>query len=323
MTVSPAIRITFLDVGQGDGILIRSPEGKTALVDAGPSNPVGDLRALDVTQIDLLVATHPHADHISGMAHVIDSIPVSFYMDNGQPYTTATYQRLTQALQRKSNITHLTAEPRTISLGSADIDVLAIPPSSSNTINPNNRSVGLIIKFGSFITFLSGDSEVEELSFWVQQDVVPDVTLLKAPHHGANDGFTSEFLLDAKPEVIVIQVGTNTYGHPVAAALQAYTATADRILRNDQDGQVTVHGFEDGSFEITAGGKGALTPNKAQAETQYALDHQHSGSYTSLMASPGIRAFVDTRRTTTTINSDVRILYAIPGQSRMRHIYER
>ena len=138
VTVSPAIRITFLDVGQGDGILIRSPEGKTALVDAGPSNPVGDLRALDVTQIDLLVATHPHADHIGGMAHVIDSIPVSFYMDNGQPYTTATYQRLTQALQRNSDITHLTAEPRTISLGSADIDVLAIPPSSSNTINPNN-----------------------------------------------------------------------------------------------------------------------------------------------------------------------------------------
>ena len=274
VTVTPAIRITFLDVGQGDGILIQSPEGKTALVDAGPSSPVGDLRALNVAQIDLLVATHPHADHIGGMADVIDSIPVSFYMDNGEPYTTATYQTLTQTLQGKPNIAHLVAEPRTISLGSANIDVLAMPPGASNTINPNNRSVGLIIKYGSFIAFLSGDSEVEELSFWVQQGVVPDVAVLKAPHHGANDGFTSEFLLDAKPEVVVIQVGSNTHGTPYAgtAALEAYAATADRVLRNDQDGQVTVYGLEDGSYEITVVGQGISATSRVQAENPVLLE---------------------------------------------------
>ena len=347
VTVTPAIRITFLDVGQGDGILIRSPEGKTALVDAGPSSPVGDLRALDVTQIDLLVATHPHADHVGGMAHVIDSIPVSFYMDNGQPYTTATYQTLTQALQRKTNITHLTAETRTISLGSADIDVLAMPPSSSNTINPNNRSVGLVIKYGSFITFLSGDSEIEELSFWVQQDVVPDVAILKAPHHGANDGFTSEFLLDAKPEVVVIQVGSNTYGHPGAAALQAYTATADRILRNDQDGQVTVHGFEDGSYEITVVGQGISATSRVREENpqmptilntdllldssmisgfpsshQQTLDRKYTGPFMGLADSFSIGAFVGTGRATKTVDGDGPIFYKVSGKPTMRYIYE-
>ena len=347
VTVSPAIRITFLDVGQGDGILIRSPEGKTALVDAGPSSPVGDLRALDVTQIDLLVATHPHADHIGGMADVIDSIPVSFYMDNGEPYTTATYQNLTQTLQEKPDITYLVAEPRTISLGSADIDVLAMPPSSSNTINPNNRSVGLVIKYGSFIAFLSGDSEVEELSFWVQQGVVPDVAILKAPHHGANDGFTPEFLLDAKPEVIVIQVGSNTYGHPGSAALQAYSATADRILRNDQDGQVTVLGFEDGSYEITAVGQGIFTTSEAPAENrqiptilstdlllnssmisgfssshQQILDRKHTTPFTSLAPSFSIGAFLGMGGAAKTVDRDGPILYTVSGKPTMRYIYE-
>ncbi len=322
VTVAPAIRITFLDVGQGDGILIQSPEGKTALIDAGPSSPVGYLRALNVAQIDLLVATHPHADHIGGMAAVVDSIPVSFYMDNGEPYTTATYQTLTQTLQGKPNITHLVAEPRTISLGSANIDVLAMPPGASNTINPNNRSVGLVIKYGSFIAFLSGDSEIEELSFWVQQDVVPDVAVLKAPHHGANDGFTSEFLLDAKPEVVVIQVGSNTYGHPSSAALQAYTATANRVLRNDQDGQVTVHGFEDGSYEITAVGQGIFTPSGVRTENRQTLDHESSGPYTSFMNSPGIVVFLDLRGAMKTIDGDEHILYTVPGKPTVRYIYE-
>ena len=347
VTVSPAIRITFLDVGQGDGILIRSPEGKTALIDAGPSSPVGDLKVLNVAQIDLLVATHPHADHIGGMADVIDSIPVSFYMDNGEPYTTATYQNLIQTLQEKPNITHLVAEPRTISLGSADIEVLTMPPSSSNTINPNNRSVGLIIKYGSFIAFLSGDSEVEELSFWVRQGVVPDVAVLKAPHHGANDGFTSEFLLDAKPEVVVIQVGSNTYGHPGSAALQAYTATADRVLRNDQDGQITVYGFEDGSYEITAVGQGIFTTSGARAENrqmptilstdllldssmisgfpsshQQILDRKYTAPFMSLARSFSMGAFVGIGRAAKTVDGDGRIFYKVSGKPTMRYIYE-
>ena len=87
--VGVPVRVTFLDVGQADAILVRSPEGQTALVDAGRGEPLRTLRELEVEQIDLLVATHPHADHIGGMAGVINSIPVRFYMDNGQPHTTA------------------------------------------------------------------------------------------------------------------------------------------------------------------------------------------------------------------------------------------
>jgi len=249
--IDESVRVTFLDVGQADAILIRSSEGQTALVDAGRSSPVPALKELGVEEIDLLVATHPHADHIGGMVDVINSIPVRFYMDNGQPHTTATYQNLMRTLQQRTDITYLAAEPRTIGLGSAEIEVLPLLP--VNSTDHNNRSVGLVLRYGSFVVFLSGDSEVRELAFWVQQGVVPDVTVLKAPHHGSDNGFTWEFLQDAQPEVVVISVGTNSYGHPRPEALQAYSSVAKVVLRTDHDGQVTIVGHKDGRYEVVLG----------------------------------------------------------------------
>ena len=95
-----AIQITFLNVGQGDAVLIRTPEGSTALIDAGPDELPNGLSNFDVEQVDLLVASHPHADHIGGMVSVINTYPVRFYMDSGDTHTTATYRELIQTLQQ-------------------------------------------------------------------------------------------------------------------------------------------------------------------------------------------------------------------------------
>jgi len=260
------IRVTFIDVGQADAILIRSPEGQIALVDAGRGEPLRSLGELGVEKIDLLVATHPHADHIGGMAGVINSIPVRFYMDNGQPHTTATYQNLMRTLQQRTDITYLAAEPRTIGLGSAEIEVLPLLP--VNSTDHNNRSVGLVLRYGSFVVFLSGDSEVRELAFWVQQGVVPDVTVLKAPHHGSDNGFTWEFLQDAQPEVVVISVGGNSYGHPRPEALQAYTSVTPTVLRTDYHGQVTILGYEDGRYEVMLGEETVATGQERETQEQ-------------------------------------------------------
>ena len=248
---APYIQITFLNVGQADAVVIRAPEGQTALIDAGRSNPLQLLNDLNIDQIDLLVATHPHADHIGGMTDVLNAIPVRFYMDNGQPHTTATYRRLLSTLQERTDITYLTAEPRTISLGSAELEVLPLPP--IDAVDHNNRSVGLVLRFGSFTAFLSGDSEVQELTHFLREGVVPDVTLLKAPHHGSNNGFTPEFLQTSRPEVVVISVGSNNYGHPRPEALYAYNAIAEQVYRTDFHGHVTVLGYEDGSYEVIVG----------------------------------------------------------------------
>ena len=246
----PYIQITFLDVGQADAVVIRAPDGQTALIDAGRSNPLQLLKDIDIDQIDLLVATHPHADHIGGMTDVLNAMPVRFYMDNGQAHTTATYRRLLFTLQQRTDVTYLAAEPRTLSLGSAELEVLPLPP--IDAVDHNNRSVGLVLRFGSFTAFLSGDSEVQELTHFLRQRVVPDVTLLKAPHHGSDNGFTRDFLQTSRPEVVVISVGRNSYGHPRPEALYAYEAIAEEVYRTDFHGQVTILGYEDGRYEVLA-----------------------------------------------------------------------
>ena len=248
---APALRITFLDVGQADAIVVRAPEGQVALIDAGQSAPLGLLAEMGIDGIDLLVATHPHADHIGGMAGVLDAIPVRFYMDNGQPHTTATYAHLLRTLQRHTEVTYLAAEPRAVSLGSARIDVLPLPAGEAEDLN--DRSVGLVVTYGSFRAFLSGDSEVGELGHFLARGVVPDVTLLKAPHHGSDNGFTGEFLAAARPEAVVVSVGTNGYGHPRPEAMSAYAAVAEGVYRTDLHGHVTVLGYEDGRFEVFSG----------------------------------------------------------------------
>ncbi|HKJ00821.1 MAG TPA: MBL fold metallo-hydrolase, partial [Longimicrobiales bacterium] len=250
------IRLTFLDVGQGDAVLVRSPTGQTALIDAGRDGDVVPLlRSLDVEEIDLLVATHPHADHIGGMPGVLAAIPVRFFMDNGQPYTTATYRALLAALEARPDITYLQATPRTVSMGDAEIQVLALPPPGTPA---NDRSVGLVIRYGSFTAFLSGDSERAELTYFLNAGAVPDVDVLKAPHHGSDNGFTADFLRAARPQVVVVSVGSNAYGHPMPGALAAYASVAAEVHRTDREGSITVEGFSDGTFRVFAGvGAGA------------------------------------------------------------------
>ncbi|MDA0329352.1 MAG: lamin tail domain-containing protein [Gemmatimonadetes bacterium] len=248
----PSIQITFLDVGQGDAVVIRAPEGQTAMIDAGPGAPLRFLQQMNIEGIDLLVATHPHADHIGGMVDVLTARPVRFYMDNGQSHTTATYRRLMEALERLSEVTYLEAVPRSIALGSASIEVLPLPP--VDAVDHNNRSVGLVVRFGRFSAFFSGDSEEEELTHFVRSGVVPDVTLLKAAHHGSQNGFTRDFLEVARPEVVVISVGRdNSYEHPRPEALTAFSAVASDVFRTDRDGHVTILGYADGTYEVVLG----------------------------------------------------------------------
>lgn len=275
------IRITFLDVGQADAVLIQTAEGQTALVDAGRRSPVEALREHGVAEIDLLVASHAHADHIGGVTAVMDAFPVRFYMDNGVPYTTATYRRVLEALEQRPEITYLAAEPRTVALGGATLEVLPAPPVPPDSItftwfraaadsglvaeaapdaplwiaedDQNNRCVALVVRHGSFTAFLSGDSEIEQLTHLLREGVVPDVTLLKAPHHGSRNGVTAAYLEVARPEIVVISVGAdNAHGHPMPEALEAYRAIAE-VHRTDLDGSVTVLGYPDGSYEVMTG----------------------------------------------------------------------
>jgi competence protein ComEC len=265
------VRVTFLDVGQGDAVLVQAPEGQAALIDAGPGVELASrLRGLGVDTLDLVIASHPHADHIGGMREILRAFPVRFYMDNGQPHTTTTYATVMQELRDRTEIVYLQATPRTIEMGSAQLRVLPPPPDADS--NLNNASVGVILEHGDFVGFFSGDSERPELMHFLQEGAVPDVTLLKAPHHGSDDAVSERFLDAADPEVVVISVGRgNRYGHPKPAALRSYASYADHLLRTDVNGRVTVLGYPDGTYEIETGGS-VTAPEETSETVEVAIE---------------------------------------------------
>ncbi len=243
------LELTFLDVGQGDAILIRSPEGKLALVDAGRTFPGPALRRHGVDSLDLAVATHPHADHIGGMVGVLRYFPARFYLDNGVPHVTSTYTHLMAYIER-SDITYLEPVDRRLELGSVTLRVLP-PPAQGASLN--DQSVGLIVEYGEFTALLTGDAQVPELEHFLRLGV-PDVTVLKASHHGAEDGVSPAWLGATRPEIVVISCGRdNQHGHPDAGALGLYEAAAQAIYRTDLHGDVTIRGARDGSYEIVTG----------------------------------------------------------------------
>src|SRR5919106_755319 len=173
------LELRFLDVGQADAVVIRQG-GKTALVDAGSGGAILD-----------------HADHIGGMTAVLSGTVVRFYLDNGVPHTTATYQRTIQAVAA-SGAQYLRPTARTITLGSARLRVL--PPPPGLTGDQNNSSVGILVEYGQFRALLTGDSELFELGYWLANDSVPRVHVVKAAHHGSWNGTSAAWAQATRPQ---------------------------------------------------------------------------------------------------------------------------
>lgn len=246
-TSAQQLELRFLDVGQADAILIREG-GKTALIDAGGGARVlAQLRALGVDTIDLLVASHNHADHIGGMTAVLGATVVRFYLDNGVPHTTATYRRTIQAVT-VSGAQYLRPTARTITLGSARLRVLSPPP---NIGDQNSSSVGIVIEFGEFRAVLTGDSEEFELQYWLEHDSIPRMTVVKVAHHGSRNGTTPDWIDATRPQVAVISVGAgNSYGHPSAEVIEAWESVGATVYRTDRDGTVIIQAKPDGSYIV-------------------------------------------------------------------------
>jgi beta-lactamase superfamily II metal-dependent hydrolase len=246
---TPAVAITFLNVGQGDATLIQSPDGKRALVDAGRATwgVLERLEVMGVDTLDLVVATHADMDHIGGLDGVLYEVPIRSYLDNGRPHTTAEYRELMDMVEW-SGVPYVAATAQTIPLG--DVSLRVLPP-WPEARDQNNASVGLVVEFGAFRMLLTGDAEREELGYFLRLGV-PTVAVLKAGHHGALNAVTPGWVQATKPRVVVVSVGAgNAYGHPDPMALRYYAHYAEAIYRTDRDGEILVTGRQDGSFDVT------------------------------------------------------------------------
>ena len=259
------LRVHMLDVGQGDSILIIAPGGKTALVDAGnPGNGKKILAALQregVQQIDLLVATHAHADHIGAADEVIKGATVRNVLDSGVPNTTKNYEDFLKAIKDRG-ASLVTAEPgQTFDLGGgAVLSVLGpVPPLFTKDQlrgggnEPNANSVVLRLDYGEFSMLLTGDAEAQTEQRLIERDARLEADVLKVGHHGSKYATSEGLLRRGEFKTALVSCSAdNRYGHPAPEVLARLKAAGVKLYRTDLQGEIklTTRGRED-DYKIT------------------------------------------------------------------------
>lgn len=235
------LSVTFLDVGQADAALIRTPEDETVLIDAGHNGQTAELlRRQGVRRIDLLVLTHSHSDHTGGAAAVLKAFPVREIWYSGLDYKP----RFRQTLARAGQVSAVSAgtEKRFANLTLTVLHPEAKPLRDSL----NDRSVVLKATYGSVRYLFPGDCELgcwEELFRYHRADLRADV--LKAAHHGSGNGTNSGVLINVRPKTFVISCGRgNDYGHPHPIVLKLVDKLGAQLLRTDVEGTIRCVGTQ-------------------------------------------------------------------------------
>jgi len=252
------LTVEMLDVGQGDSILITSPGGKHVLIDAGvkEADVVGQLRQRGIAGLNLVVATHPHADHIGGMANVVSALPIKLYTDNGLPHTTATYVTLMQLVESKGITYRPALRGQSYSLDDGIKLEVLFPdgrPLSDTRSDLNSNSVVLRLIHGDSCFLFVGDSE-DPTEQALLQDGMEPCDVLKVAHHGSNHSTSAAWLRAVKPSIALISVGVgNRYGHPGEETMARLASADVQVYRTDLLGTLVV---EDDGKHITVRGMG-------------------------------------------------------------------
>lgn len=234
------LQVSFLDVGQGDAIYIRAPNGNDMLIDGGGSERV--LRALTAVMpvtdkaFDVVIATHPDKDHIGGLVFVLERYHVGYFLDPGVPNDTLVYRELSKQVAENTN--YVVARKGMKIYLSEDVIVDVLFPDREMQGDTNNASVITRISYGETAVLLTGDAgkgvERALLKGVVESD------LLKVGHHGSKTSSDEIFLKTVSPEYAIISAGkNNTYGHPHASVISTLESVGAKILETADEGTIT------------------------------------------------------------------------------------
>ena len=236
------MRVHFIDVGQADSAFIELGNGQTMLIDAGRSRNastiVNYIKGLQYETIDYVVASHPHDDHIGGMATVLDSFNIGKMYMPKQAHTITAFTNMLDVIDNK-NIELYTAKAGASILSSGIIDIDVLAPFADSDSNLNNVSAVVRITYGKTVMLFTGDAEHIIENQLLNSGIDADV--LKVGHHGAGSASSSGFIKAVSPEVAVISVGEgNSYGHPHADTLAILNEVGAKIYRTDEQGTIVV-----------------------------------------------------------------------------------
>jgi competence protein ComEC len=234
-----SLRITFLDVGQGDGALIQVPGG-TVLVDEGPpeAKMASQLRHLGVKSLSLLVLTHPQRDHVGGAAQVLRELSVGAVLDPAIPSESPDERAAREAARRRGVRIIVARAGEAFRIGGLRLRVLWPDGPGTPGDDPNNHAIVLVASYGQTDALFTADAE-SDVTGYVQ---LPPVEILKVAHHGSADAGLADVLKQLRPRIAVISVGAgNDYGHPAPSTLATLGAVPGlAVYRTDINGRVVV-----------------------------------------------------------------------------------
>lgn len=250
-TVAPGqqpLKIAFLDVGQGDSILIQAPNGQTMLIDGGRAMSLANeviipqLQAWGAKQVDVLIPTHPDADHIGGLVGVLENYPVKLAALTGQVHTTQIYERLLTDIRDK-NIQALKVRTGTPIPFDPAVKIEVLGPDDEAVQDDDNNNASIVIKltYGSTSFLLTGDAEAPENKAILDHGFDVHSTVLKLGHHGSRTSTNEDWLRKVQPQLGIISAGLdNSFGHPHPEVIDALEKLGIQYIRTDEHGTVTV-----------------------------------------------------------------------------------
>jgi len=252
------LTVTFIDVGQGDSILIEFPKGVRMLMDGGGlredrfdigKNVIAPLLwKKKIRKIDILALTHPDPDHLKGLNFIASHFSIGQFWDNGVRSDSESYIRLEETLFRKK-VKRWSLNDQTppqmihgVELSILNPPVMKVPPrTSQNPALVNNQSLVMKIQFDQIAILLTGDIE-QEAEYWMMRKGFPvKADLLKIPHHGSASSSTRAFLEMVKPSYAILSAGERNIGRlPHPEVLRRYERLGTKVFRTDRHGAVTV-----------------------------------------------------------------------------------
>ena len=281
--------VHFIDVGQGDATFIEFPDGSCMLIDAGKSSAASTvksyIRALGYTKIDYLVATHPDADHIGGLAAVIEAFSIGEVWAPDATNDTQTFEGFLDAVEAAGLQIDVAEEGATI-VSSKGCEATVVGPAVGATSeDTNDLSAVILVEYGDTSFLFTGDAPAGKIPS-------VDIDVLKVSHHGSSTGTTTSLMKKLTPSVAVISYGAdNSYGHPTQTVLDALDAVDATVYGTAVNGDVVV--TSDGSdLSVKTESSGTVTANSTGSSSGSSGSSSSSSSSKSSSSSSSDTVYV-------------------------------
>lgn len=237
------LEIHFIDVGQADSILIKS-NGKAILIDAGNNDDadtiVNYLKNQGIEELEYVIGTHPHEDHIGSLDTVINKFNINNIIMPKKSTTTKTFEDVVTAIENKNLSITLPKVGDKYKIGNGEFTIIA-PVKEDYGSNLNNYSVGIIMSYGENKFIFTGDAEKIAEEDIINTNINIDADLMKLGHHGSSTSNSNAFLDNISPKIAIISCGlNNSYGHPHQEVLTEISKRGIEAYRTDLQGNVIV-----------------------------------------------------------------------------------